>query len=55
VTEDERELAERLRFERHETVDVALWPHCACWQPSHGPFLIHPAGCLCPCHGGRQP
>jgi hypothetical protein len=27
VTEDERELAERLRFERHETTDVALWPH----------------------------
>lgn len=49
-------LTEAERFERFETTDIALGPHCSCWTPAAagGPFLKHPAGCLCICHPGRK-
>lgn len=46
---------EARRFEEHESTDLALWPHCTCWVSTPGsPFVKHPGGCLCPCHGGRR-
>lgn len=52
-TDEDRRERERLRFERYPTTDVAIGSHCPCWRPAGGPYLEHPAGCLCPCHGGR--
>jgi hypothetical protein len=46
--------AEALRFERFPSVDVLLGSKCSCWSRTGGPFVHHPAGCLCICHG-RNP
>jgi hypothetical protein len=53
MAERDRDYEAIVRFERFDTIDVALGSRCRCWAQQPGtPWVIHKAGCLCICHVG---